>query len=119
MSKFEIYHNPACSKSRATLALLQAHGVEPVLRLYLQDAPDAQTIRFLLTALAVDIRALLRSSEPEYQERALNDITLSEQQLIDALVSCPQLLQRPIVVCGNRAVIGRPPENVLPLLAHH
>lgn len=116
MPDVQIYHNPACSKSRETLALLQANGIEPVQRLYLKDAPDEQTIRFLLKALDTNVRSLLRSSESAYKESGLDDATLSEQQLINALVQNPKLLQRPIVVAGNKAVIGRPPENVLTLI---
>lgn len=116
MSKFEIYHNPACSKSRATLTLLQSHGIEPEQRLYLQNAPDEKTIRFLLAALNTDVRSLLRSSETAYRECGLDAPDLSEQALIDALIKHPKLLQRPIVVSGNKAVIGRPPENVLTLI---
>lgn len=116
MSQFEIYHNPACSKSRETLALLRANGIEPVQHLYLQQPPDESTLRFLLKALDCDIRALLRSSEDAYREAGLADPALSEQQLIDAVLTTPRLLQRPIVVNGDKAVIGRPPENILTLL---
>ncbi|MBU2099232.1 MAG: arsenate reductase (glutaredoxin) [Gammaproteobacteria bacterium] len=116
MSKFEIYHNPSCSKSRETLALLQSHGIEPVQRLYLQDSPDEKTIRFLLSALNTDIRSLLRSSEAVYKECNLGNPDLGVNELIDALVKNPKLLQRPIVVNGEKAVIGRPPENVLTLI---
>lgn len=118
MSKFEIYHNPACSKSRETLALLQSHGIDPEQRLYLQNAPDEKTIRFLLKALNTDIRSILRSGETAYKECGLDDENLSEQQLISALTNHPKLLQRPIVVSGKKAVIGRPPENVLTLINH-
>jgi arsenate reductase (glutaredoxin) len=116
VSEFEIYHNPACSKSRQTLALLQSHGIEPIQRLYLQNAPDEKTIRFLLKALNTDIRSLLRTSEAAYRECGLDDQSLSEQQLINALSNNPKLLQRPIVVSGQQAIIGRPPENVLALI---
>lgn len=116
MSKFEIYHNPACSKSRETLALLQAHGIDPVQRLYLQNPPDEKTIRFLIKALNSDARSLIRSSEPVFKERGLDKPNLSDQQLIDALIAHPKLLQRPIVVNGTKAVIGRPPMNVLSLI---
>lgn len=116
MSKFEIFHNPACSKSRETLALLQSHGIDPVQRLYLQDAPDESTIRFLLKALNADVRTLLRESETAYRECGLDNPDLPEQQLLDALIKNPDLLQRPIVVSGNKAVIARPPENVMTLI---
>lgn len=116
MSKFEIYHNPACSKSRQTLSLLQSHGIEPVQHLYLQQAPDEQTVRFLLLALNTGVRSLLRSNEMLYTEYKLDNPDLTEQQLIDVLVAHPGLLQRPIVVAGDKAVIARPPENVLSLI---
>ena len=116
MTFFTIYHNPACSKSRQTLALLQEHGIEPEQRLYLKAPLNNEEVRQLIKALGGDVRQLLRDTEAEYQALGLANAALSEDALIDALVQNPRLLQRPVVVKGTRAVIGRPPENVLQLI---
>ncbi len=112
-----IYHNPRCSKSRETLALLQQQGVTPRVVLYLDTPPDAAKIRQLLSQLGFSsARELMRQKEDLYRELKLSDPTLSETQLIAALVEHPKLIERPIVVNGERARIGRPPEQVLALL---
>lgn len=112
-----IYHNPRCSKSRETLALLQQHGVTPRVVLYLETPPDAAEIRRLLSQLGFsNARELMRQKEDLYRELKLSDPTLSEALLIAALVEHPKLIERPIVVSGERARIGRPPEQVLALL---
>lgn len=116
MTLFTIYHNPACSKSRQTLALLQEHGIEPEQRLYLKTPLNKEEVHHLIKALGSDVRQLLRDTEAEYQALGLANAALSEEALIDALVQNPRLLQRPVVVKGARAVIGRPPENVLQLI---
>ena len=115
--QFVIYHNPRCSKSRQTLALLQEHGVEPEQVLYLENPPDAETLKRLLKALGISARALLRKGEEQYKTFGLSDKSLSEGQLIDAIAAYPRLMERPVVVKGDRAVLGRPPENVLSLLS--
>ena len=111
-----IYHNPRCSKSRQTLALLEKNGVEPTVVKYLETPLDGATIKGLLDKLNVDIRTIVRSGEEAYKQLGLDDTELSQQALIDAIVKHPKLLERPIVVKNNKAVIGRPPENVLALL---
>ncbi|NLS43240.1 arsenate reductase (glutaredoxin) [BEV proteobacterium] len=112
-----IYHNPRCSKSRETLALLQQHGVTPCVVLYLDTPPDTEQIRQLLSQLGFSsARELMRQKEDMYRELNLSDTTLSETQLIAALVEHPKLIERPIVVNGERVCIGRPPEQVLALL---
>ncbi|MDP2226385.1 MAG: arsenate reductase (glutaredoxin) [Moraxellaceae bacterium] len=111
-----IYHNPRCSKSREALALIEANGHAPVIIDYLKAPPDAATLKKLLTALGLEARALLRSKEAEYAELGLDDSHLDEAALIAAMVAHPRLIERPIVVSGRRAVIGRPPERVLELL---
>lgn len=116
MTEFVIYHNPRCSKSRETLKLLQQKGIDPIQHLYLQDAPDAETLKSILSALQISARELLRTGESAYSDMNLADESLSETDLIDAMVASPILIQRPIVVHGNRAVLGRPPENVLSLI---
>ncbi|MDR9890768.1 arsenate reductase (glutaredoxin) [Pseudenterobacter timonensis] len=113
----KIYHNPRCSKSRETLSLLQATGVEPEVVLYLETPPDAQTIRQLLTMLEMgSARELMRQKEDLYKSLNLNDTHLSEDRLIQAMVENPKLIERPIVVANGKARIGRPPEAVLSLL---
>jgi arsenate reductase len=111
----QIYHNPRCSKSRATLALLEANGHAPEVIEYLKSPPDARTIRELVGKLGMKSHELLRKGESEYQSLALQDPT--DEEVVDAIVKHPILLQRPIVVAGDRAAIGRPPEAVLDILS--
>lgn len=111
-----IYHNPRCSKSRQTLALLQQRGIEPEIVLYLDSPPDAATLRQLLVKLGLKPRDILRRGEDAYKENHLDDPELSDVQLVDAMVRYPKLIERPIVVNGDRAALGRPPENVLTIL---
>lgn len=111
-----IYHNPRCSKSRQTLALLEENGVKPEVVLYLETPPNADTLRSLLSKLGITARQLLRTGEDAYKENNLSDASLSEDALIQAMVDHPKLIERPIVVKGAKAVIGRPPENVLELI---
>ena len=116
MSKVTLYHNPRCAKSRQALALLQENGVEPALVLYLETPPDAATLRTLVRQLGL-ARAhdLLRSKEHEYAEAGLSPQS-SDADVIRAMVRFPKLIERPLAISGKRAVIGRPPENVLQLL---
>lgn len=111
-----IYHNPRCSKSRQTLQLLEEKGITPEIVLYLETPPDAKTLQALLKKLGITARQLLRKGEDEYRQNNLSDSSLSDQQLIDAMVKFPKLIERPIVVKGNKAALGRPPENVLDIL---
>lgn len=113
---FTIYHNPRCSKSRQTLALLEDNGITPNIVLYLKTPPTRKQLQTLLTALKLPARRLLRTSEPEYRDLNLGDPSLTDGTLLDAICQHPKLLERPIVTNGQRAVIGRPPENVLTLL---
>jgi arsenate reductase len=116
MSEFLIFHNPRCSKSRQTLQLLQQQGIEPDIRLYLEQPPSDLELRGLLQKLNIEPRALLRRSESDYKEQNLSDATLGDDALVQAMVQFPKLIERPIVIRGSRAVLGRPPENVLDLL---
>ncbi|GAB3094954.1 arsenate reductase (glutaredoxin) [Aestuariicella hydrocarbonica] len=111
-----IYHNPRCSKSRQTLALLQEQGIEPEIVLYLDTPPDADTLKSLLSKLGIGARQLLRKGEDAYKENALSNPELSDEQLIEAMTRHPKLIERPIVIKGDKAVLGRPPENVLELI---
>lgn len=117
MRTVTLYHNPRCSKSRAALVLLEAAGVQPQVRLYLQDPPTLAELQTLLQALDTSARSLLRNNEPPYQALGLDEPALSDTELLQAIVAHPILLQRPLALAGNRAVVGRPPEAVLELLA--
>jgi arsenate reductase len=112
-----IYHNPRCTKSRQTLSLLEEQGLKPEVILYLESPPDPKTLKAILKKLGLSARELLRKGEDEYKHLKLDNPALTETQLIDAMCTNPKLIERPIVVKGNRAVIGRPPENVLEILS--
>lgn len=116
MSDFKIYHNPRCSKSRATLALLEEHGVSPEIVLYLDTGPDSDELSGLLGKLSMNASDLVRRGEDAYKECGLSKNS-TEQDIIAAMSEHPKLIERPIVVKGDRAVLGRPPENVLGLLS--
>ena len=111
-----IYHNPRCSKSRQTLALIQDRGIEPQIVEYLKDAPDAATLDRLLKALRKEPRDLMRRQEAVYKELNLQDPELSRDALIAAMVANPILIERPIVTKDGKAALGRPPEAVLDIL---
>ena len=111
-----IYHNPRCSKSRKTLEIIEAAGVEPEIVLYLKDTPAAEAIVALAGKLGVPVADLLRRGESEFKDATdLPDLD-DDAALAAWLVNHPIVLERPIVVSGSRAVIGRPPENVAQLL---
>ncbi|MDI9220188.1 arsenate reductase (glutaredoxin) [Pantoea sp. EA-12] len=112
-----IYHNPRCSKSRETLALLQEKGIQPDVVLYLETPPDVATLKTLLKRLGMSsARELMRRKEELYKELQLADSNLSEDQLLQAMVDHPKLIERPIVLNGDKARIGRPPEAVLEII---
>ena len=111
-----IYHNPRCSKSRETLQLLVENGVEPTIIEYLKVGVTSEEVHQLLIKLDIKPRELMRLKEIEYKEQGLNDVNLSAQELVDAIVTAPKLLERPIVVNGNKAAIGRPPQAILDIL---
>jgi arsenate reductase len=114
-TEFLIYHNPRCSKSRAALQLLRDRGIQPQTVEYLQAPPDAKTLTALLQKLGLRPRDIIRDGEEEYAKLKLDDPKLSDDELVAAIVKHPILLQRPIVVRGDRAVVGRPPEKVAEL----
>ena len=109
-----IWHNPRCSKSRQTLTLLEEKGIEPVIRKYLEEAPNAGEIRSVLSMLGVEARALMRTGEALYKELGLGDVR-DENALIEAMVNHPRLIERPVVIHDGKAKLGRPPESVLDL----
>lgn len=112
-----IYHNPRCSKSRQTLELIQQQGIEPEVVLYLQTPPSAQQLKKLAKALNMKPAQFVRKGEAQYKELGLNEGSPTDKILYEAMAAHPKLIERPIVVKGETAVLGRPPENVLSLLA--
>lgn len=117
-SSYTLYHNPDCSKSRAALALLESNDINPEIIYYLEHPLSANDIRGLMAKLGITLAELLRHNEPEFDEYDLSDSTLSEELIMDIVVQHPNLIQRPILIHGDRAVIGRPPENVLTLIGN-
>ena len=111
-----IYHNPRCSKSRETLKLLQDKGIEPEIREYLKEVPSADELRALLAKLGMSARDLLRKKEAEYKEAGLDNPALDDDAIIEAMTRYPKLIERPVVINGEQARIGRPPESVLEIL---
>ena len=114
--EWTIYHNPRCSKSRAAMAYLNERGIEPVVIEYLKTNPDHDEIAALLEKLGIEPHDLLRKGEDEYQELGLKDRAKSSDELIRAMAEHSILIERPVIVRGNRAVIGRPTEAIDRLL---
>ena len=112
----KIYHNPRCSKSRQTLSLLEEHGIAPEVTLYLETPPTREELEGLLDMLGLEPRDLMRKGESEYKDLNLANPDLDRGALIDAMLKHPILIERPIVVKGGKAALGRPPEQVLELL---
>lgn len=111
-----IYHNPRCSKSRQTLALVQEQGIEPVIVEYLTTPPDREQLVEILDLLGLEPRDFMRCHEAPYQQAGLDNPELTRDDLIDAMLANPILIQRPIVLANGKAAIGRPPEQVLEIL---
>ncbi len=114
--KATIYHNPRCSKSRQTLALLQEHGVEVDIIEYLKTPPDVATLGTIIDKLGIDAADLLRKKETAYKELDLKNKHDNEEALLQAMVEYPVLIERPIVLVKDRAALGRPPENILGII---
>lgn len=114
MSKYTIWHNPRCSKSRQTLEILQEKDAQIEVVKYLEVTPNVEEIKEVLKKLNISARELLRTKEDEYKSLGLKDET-DEQRLIETMAAHPKLIERPIVIKGNKAVLGRPPEKVLEL----
>lgn len=111
-----IWHNPRCSKSRATLALLRERDIEPKVIAYLEEPPSASELDRVLTLLGREPRELMRHNEAPYAENDLANGGLDRAQLIDAMVADPILIERPVVIANGQARVGRPPESVLEIL---
>lgn len=115
--KIVIYHNPRCSKSRATLQLLNDRGLEPEIIQYLQTPPSADELAEMLKLLGKSATDIIRFAEPAAKELGLSpQDPRGAREWLDILAATPKLLERPIVIAGNKAAIGRPPENVLAIL---
>ena len=112
----KILHNPRCSKSRQTLALLQEQGVEPVVVEYLKTPPSREELQDILVKLSMSPRDLMRKGEAEYKDNNLSDENLTNAELIDAMLAHPKLIERPIVISQGQVRIGRPPESVLEIV---
>ena len=110
-----IWHNPRCSKSRQTLALLQEHGIEPEVRLYLEAPPSFEELDEVINKLGIDPWELLRRGETTFKELSLGKDSAT-QAIIEAMCQHPILIERPVVIRGNSAALGRPPKNALTLL---
>ncbi len=116
MPQATIYHNPRCSKSRQTLDLLKSNQVDAEIVEYLKTPPTAAELKDILSMLGLKPRDLMRKKEAEYKALGLSDETLTDDELIQAMVEHPRLIERPIVITGNKAALGRPPEQVLDIL---
>jgi len=112
MSDFIINHNPRCSKSRQTLELLKNNNITPLIRLYLEDPPNKRELKGILEKLNISPRELMRKNEEDYKKNNLSDLSIPEDKLLSIMTLFPKLIERPIVIKGNKAVLGRPPENV-------
>ncbi len=116
MAEYTLYHNPRCSKSRQALALLEENGITPTIVKYLDTPPEAETVRTLVKKLRLErAHDLVRPKEAEYKAAGLNK-DADDDTVINAIARYPKLLERPVLVKGDRAVIGRPPETVLELV---
>ena len=112
-----IYHNPKCSKSRQTLELLREHSITPVIIEYLKSPPSAKKLKEILAQLGYSPRDLMRKKEAEYTEYGLDNPSLSDDELVGFMIKNPILIERPIVLANGKAALGRPPEQVLEILA--
>ncbi|HIP53540.1 MAG TPA: arsenate reductase (glutaredoxin) [Chromatiales bacterium] len=112
----QIFYNPRCSKCRQTLKLLEEKGEKPEIVEYLKTPPDRKTLEGVLDLLGLEPRDLMRKKEAEYKENDLDDPSLTRDQLIDAMIAHPKIIERPIVIKDGKAAIGRPPERVLDIL---
>ncbi len=112
-----IYHNPRCSKSRQTLAILEENGVQPEIIKYLEAPLSVEQLKVLFSQLGFEtVREMMRTKEADYKEANLSDSSVTDEQLFAAMADNPKLFERPVVVANNRAKIGRPPEQVLEIL---
>ena len=116
MSKYKIFHNPRCSKSRQTLQILEEHDCEVEVILYLETAIDESVLVDILGKMSLSPRDLLRKGEQEFKDNNLKNSNYSDQEIKKFMIQHPKLIERPIVLKGDKAILGRPPENVLELI---
>ena len=117
MTDVTIYHNPRCSKSRQTLQIIRDKGVEPVVVEYLNNPPTIDKLTKIIGLLGITPRELLRKGEAEYKENNLSDKSIVDDKIIEIMAKNPKLIERPIVVVDNKkAILGRPPENILDIM---
>ena len=116
MNKYTIFHNPRCSKSRQTLQILKDNECDTKIILYLKTAIDQSVLESIIKKLSLSPRELLRKGEQEFKDNDLKNKNLSDQEIIEVMVKHPKVIERPIVVKGDKAILGRPPENVLELI---
>lgn len=113
---FTIWHNPRCGKSRQTLELLRSKGIDPEIREYLKQPPSKAEVEKLIELVGGDVKDLIRDGKPEFKKLGKKKADLTRADVAKAIAAHPILLQRPVVVSGKRAALGRPPEAVLSLL---
>ena len=116
MSKYTIFHNPRCSKSRQTLQILKDNECDTEIILYLETALDQFVLDDVIKKISLSPRELLRKGEQEFKDNDLKNKNLSDQEIIEFMVMHPKVIERPIVIKGDKAILGRPPENVLELI---
>ena len=117
MKKIIIYHNPQCRKSRQTLEIIRKKGIKPEIILYLDKTFSPNELKDIIVKLGITPRDLLRKGESVYKENNLKNLNLEDDDLIRAMIKHPKLIERPIVIADNKAIIGRPPEKVLELIS--
>ena len=116
MSKYTIFHNPRCSKSRQTLQILKDNECDTEIILYLKTPLDQSVLEGVIKKISLSPRELLRKGEQEFKDNDLKNKNLYDHEIIEFMVKHPKLIERPIVIKGNKAILGRPPENVLELI---
>lgn len=116
MTSTEIWHNPRCTTSRKVLGMLEERGVSPRVTLYLETPPTRARLAEVIALMGIEPRALLRKKEELYKKLRLDDPAVTGEEIIDAMVAHPILIERPVVIRGKRAALGRPPEKVLDIL---
>ena len=117
MSELIIYHNPKCGKSRQTLELIKNKNLQPKIVLYLDEKLSQEELKSIISKLGIKARDLLRKNENDYKENNLDNPNLTDEELVELMLSFPKLMERPIVTTNKKAIIGRPPENVLELFS--
>ena len=110
------YHNPKCSKSRKALEIIDTHNINTKVIFYLKDKITKSMLKDILDSSGLSIRDIIRSNEKEYKENNIDNLNLTKDELLDLILKYPKLLQRPVFVFNNKAIIGRPPEDVLKII---